>query len=209
MIRDDERGLALPTWHAAYLRHPPHHTIYATYHAKPAPHLLPFPSLANWARAPAAVGCFCLFLQSPEQVSLLDCHGLDELLLPMHRIEKLEMRSGNTQYIMAHTPVFHWWLVVSQQVEQSAHVTRGLLRLPACLENLKGSRSACVFSRACWVLRQTLWPWWTQGESSVKGFTTRDENVRTSCNRAWRVRLRISKTLTRPSLADSALAASR
>ena len=114
-----------------------------------SPHLLPFPLLANWARPTAAVGCFCPFRLSPDSFGQFGCHGVDELLVPMLRIENLEVRSGIAQNILTEIEHgFHCYLVLVHQVEQSAHVPRGLLRLPACLQRAQGSTGACVFSRA-------------------------------------------------------------
>ena len=117
--------------------------LYATHHTKPPPHLLPFPSLANWASAPAVVGCFCLFLLSPDQFRQFGCHRVDELLVAMLWIENLEARTGLAQNNLTETEHgFHCCLVLAHEIEQSAHLTRGLLRLPACLVRAKHSRSA-------------------------------------------------------------------
>ena len=127
--------------------------LHATHYNKPSKHLLPFSSLANWARAPVAVGCICQFLLSPDAFGQFDCHGVDELLVPMLRVENLEVKTGNAQNILTATETeIPWCLVLAQEVEQSAHVPRGFLRLPACLVRAEDSRSVCVVSRAWCVL---------------------------------------------------------
>jgi len=124
-----------PTPHTA-------NTVYTKNHTYPSQHLLPFPLLANWARAPAAVGCFCPFLLSPDSFGQFGCHGVDELLVPMLRIENLEVRIGIVKDNFTDTKHgVHCCLVFAQEVEQSAHVPRGLLRLPACLVRAEDSRS--------------------------------------------------------------------
>jgi len=62
------------------------------------------------------------------------CHRLDEHLLTNLRIENGEVLARCPQHCC--TPsghVLHCCLVLAHQVEQSAHLPRGLLRLPACL----------------------------------------------------------------------------
>jgi hypothetical protein len=67
----------------------------------------------------------------------------------MFRIENLEVRNSSLQNISMETElgfqtksmVFPCCLVLAQEVEQSAHVPRGLLRLPACLVRAEASRS--------------------------------------------------------------------
>ena len=115
--------------------------VNATHHTKLSPHLLPLTSSANWASAPAVVGCFCPFLLSPDPFGQFGCHGVDELLVPMLRVEDLEVTTGMLQKILTEKHSFRCCLVVAQKVEQSAHVPRGLLRLPACLVTAQDSRS--------------------------------------------------------------------
>ena len=144
--------------HSAYLRHPPHqpskhfllhpHPItpraYTTNHTKPSQHLLPFPSFTNWARPPAAVCCFCPFLLTTDSFGQFGCHGVDEHLVPMLRIENLEVPTGILQNNLTETEhAFRCFLVVAQKVEQSAHVPRGLLRLPACLVRAEEIQGVC------------------------------------------------------------------
>ena len=77
------------------------------------------------------------------------CHRLDELLLPVPRVENLEVHAGSAQKVSTlRGEAFHCCLVVAQKVEQSAHLLRGFLRSPACLVRAWGSTSACVFVRA-------------------------------------------------------------
>ena len=115
--------------------------LHAINHTKLFPHLLPFPSLANWARAPAAVGRFCLCLLSPDSFGQFGCNGVDELLVPMLRFENLEEPTGIAQNILTATEHdFACCLVVAQEVEQSAHVLRSLLRLPARLVSMEDSK---------------------------------------------------------------------
>ena len=143
-----------------YLRYPPHQTAYATYHTTP-PKLHPAkrrlhtcnPSPQSPTRSgPAVIGCFWPFLLSPEQLGPCDFEGLDQLLLPMLRIENLEVRPGILQDTLQCTQSMLRCLVVAQKVEQSAHVLGGLLRLPVCLVRAEDSRSVLVISRACCVL---------------------------------------------------------
>jgi hypothetical protein len=42
--------------------------------------------------------------------------------------------------------------VLAHQVEQSAHLPLGLLKLPACLEGVDASARARNLTRACWIL---------------------------------------------------------
>ena len=89
----------------------------------------------------------------------------------MLRVENLEVKTGNAQNILTATETeIPWCLVLAQKVEQSAHVPRGLLRLPACLVRAEDSRGVLVVSRAWCVIDRRYRPWWTQGPSSVKGF---------------------------------------
>jgi hypothetical protein len=50
------------------------------------------------------------------------------------------------------TEVWHWCLVLAQEVEQSVHVPDGLFRPPACLDKAKGSRIAADLSQIGWIL---------------------------------------------------------
>jgi len=91
------------------------------------------------------------------KVGHFGCHGLDQLLVPIPWIKNLELQAGKTQQILASMElVLHCCLVLAQKVEQSAHLPRGLLRLPACLVSAEGSKSVCVLSRVWWILWQTL-----------------------------------------------------
>ena len=85
------------------------------------------------------------------------CYGLNELLLPTLRSEDLEGLAGKFQHRL--TSSYIAWehsllccLVLVQKGEQSAHLRRGVLRLSACLESTKGSRSAYVNTRARWIM---------------------------------------------------------
>jgi len=77
--------------------------------------------------------------------------GLDEFLLPNLWIENLEELAGPLQQtftlrqVVLHRSPVH-------QVEQRAHLPRGLLRFPACLEGAEGSTRACGLNRALWNL---------------------------------------------------------
>ena len=83
------------------------------------------------------------------QVGQCGCHRLDELLLPNLRIENGELLARHRQQFLTwRGPLLHSCLVLAHQVEQSAHLPRGLLRLPACLQRAQGSTGACVFSGA-------------------------------------------------------------
>jgi len=116
---------------------------------------------------------FWPFLLSHDQFGHFGCHGFDELFLPMLRVEDLEAKTGNTQHRMAMNAFLPCWLVLAHKVQQSAHVPRGFVRLPTCLEKVDGFRSARVSSieRGASYSRRYR-PWWTQGPSSVKGFPT-------------------------------------
>ena len=81
------------------------------------------------------------------------CHGLDELLLPKLRIENLEVLAGLLQQTLTVQQVgLHESSVLAHQVEQSAHLPLGLLKLPACLEGVDASARARNLTRACWIL---------------------------------------------------------
>ena len=71
----------------------------------------------------------------------------------MLRIENLEVRTGMLQKDlkeMGHGA--HCCLILAQEVEQSAHVPRSLLRLPVCLVRGEDLKSVWVVSRAWCVL---------------------------------------------------------
>ena len=73
------------------------------------------------------------FTQRLRKLGQRGCYQLDELLLPMLRVEDLEACTGSQQFSTLRGDIFHGCLVPAQQVEQSAHLPHGLLRSPACL----------------------------------------------------------------------------
>jgi len=80
------------------------------------------------------------------------CHGLGEFLLSKLRMENLESQTGITHQLLKFTEVWHWCLVLAQEVEQSVHVPDGLFRPPTCLDKAKGSRIAADLSQIGWIL---------------------------------------------------------
>ena len=144
------------------------------------------------------------------QVGQCGCHRLDKLLLPNLRIENGEVLARSPQHVCTRKGrLLHCWPVLAQQVEQSAHLSRGLLRLPACLQRAQGSTGACGFYRA----RITLWKirfgrTLSTDAAVRRGFQRWVERHRTSCRRAEQTKLFNSAEQT-PSVPDSALAASR
>jgi hypothetical protein len=52
------------------------------------------------------------------------------------------------QKFTGHQVVLNCCLVLAHQVEQSAHLPLGLLRLPAYLKGAEGSTRACALTRA-------------------------------------------------------------
>ena len=90
----------------------------------------------------------------------------------MHRVENLEVLAGFAKQLSTlGGEVLHSCLVLAHEVEQSAHLLRGLLRLPACLNRAESSKSAGVFPQTRWNLS------WTpsalvKGSSSVRGLPT-------------------------------------
>ena len=91
------------------------------------------------------------------QFGQFGCHGLDELLISELRGENREVHSGTEKHSLDDTEIC-WGhgslccLMLAQDGEQSAHLRHGFFRLPACLVRAKGSRSACVYNRAWWIL---------------------------------------------------------
>ena len=74
------------------------------------------------------------------QLGPCDFTGLDQLLIPMLRAENLEVRPGILQDTLQFTILKLFCIDVAEKVEQSAHVPRGLLRLPACLARAEDSK---------------------------------------------------------------------
>ena len=86
--------------------------------------------------------------QRQRKLGQLGCHQLDERLLPMLRVEDLEVHAGDIQQLSKLIGLaLHCCLVVAHEVEQSAHLPRGLLKPPACLNGAGGSKISGAFTR--------------------------------------------------------------
>ena len=98
----------------------------------------------------------------------------------MFRVEDLEVLAGvKKQLLAADGHGLHCCLVVAHEVEQSAHLTRGLLRPPACLDGAGGSTIAGkagglkVRSDQVEPVADAIGLGGMQGLSSVRGLPTR------------------------------------